>query len=170
MKEGSQEHDASEREADSFELQLHQKLGSKQAKVGWGFVLVGFIFAMNPFIPLVTAALLRPAALGSVVVNVGVSSFVLPLILSAIGVSFLRKASTHREQAKAIEHRIRKTMGPLVPKGASRPRHTARSLGGRRTRHHPVHGRRLPSSVERRLAPRISTRRRRDAETQKDGD
>lgn len=111
MKEGSQEHDASEREADSFELQFHQKLGSKQAKVGWGFVLVGFIFAMAPFVPLLTVALLRPATLGSVRVNVGVNSFVLPMIILAIGASFLRKASTHRGQAEEIERRIRKTMG-----------------------------------------------------------
>ena len=42
---------------------------------------------------------------------------VLPLILGAIGVSFLRKASMHREQAEEIEYRIRKTRGPDVAGG-----------------------------------------------------
>lgn len=112
MKKGNRGHDASEHEADSFELQFHQKLASKHAKVGWGLALVAFMFTMSPFLPLLTGAYLHPEALESVHVDVGASSFVLPLILCAIGISFLRKASLHRGEAKSIERRMRKTRGP----------------------------------------------------------
>jgi hypothetical protein len=90
MKQDAHDLDASDREADSFELTFHRNLGSKMSKTGWGFMLVGSYFLQ---------ADVRAA-------QFSVGSLALPLILCAIGIGFHAKASRHREQARRLERRL----------------------------------------------------------------
>jgi len=106
----AQKYVASDGEADRFELELHRRLGSRQAMTGWCAVLLALIaLASLPF-PLLRIILpiSETEGVGAVVVVV--------LICSVIAVSYLRKASMHRDKADEIMLRIHKLKGRGAPR------------------------------------------------------